>query len=86
MALPTHPRLAPSYGVPAWEGRVSVVIACLKLLGRLSLYRSNLVLIRFTGRSSPGPRRNDLMIRWTFGPFERSFILLVVPGDIYPPH
>jgi hypothetical protein len=25
------------------------------------------------------------MIHWTFGPFERSFILLVDPGDIYPP-
>jgi hypothetical protein len=41
--------------------------------------------IYFTGRSSPGPRRDDLTIYWTLGPFVRSFILLVDPGDICPP-
>jgi hypothetical protein len=37
------------------------------------------------GCFSPGPRRNDLMIYWAFGPFVRSFTPLVDPGDIYPP-
>jgi hypothetical protein len=41
--------------------------------------------ICFTGRSSPGPRRDDLTTYWALGPFVRSFILLVDPGDIYPP-
>jgi hypothetical protein len=39
-----------------------------------------------TGRSSPGPRRDDLTIYWALGPFVRSFILPVDPGDICPPH
>jgi hypothetical protein len=35
---------------------------------------------------SPGPRRDDLTIYWALGPFVRSFIFLVDPGDICPPH
>jgi hypothetical protein len=41
--------------------------------------------ICFTGHSSPGPWRSDLTIYWALGPFVRSFILLVDPGDICPP-
>jgi hypothetical protein len=33
----------------------------------------------------PGPRRDDLANYWVHGPFVRSFILLVDPGDICPP-
>ena len=33
----------------------------------------------------PGPQRDDLTIYWALGPFVRSFILLVDPGDICPP-
>jgi hypothetical protein len=32
------------------------------------------------------PRRDDLANHWAHGPFARSFILLVDPGDICPPH
>jgi hypothetical protein len=53
--------------------------------GRLGLRRSGLVSIRFTRRSSPGPRRDDLANYWAHWPFVRSFILLVDPGDIRPP-
>jgi hypothetical protein len=41
--------------------------------------------ICFTGRSSLGPRRSDLTDYWALGPFVRSFILTVDPGDICPP-
>jgi hypothetical protein len=78
--------LVPLYGVPAREGRVSVVITRSKSLGRLDSRRSGLVSIRFTGHSSPGPRRDDLTIYWAPRPFVRSFILPVDPGDICPPH
>jgi hypothetical protein len=77
--------LVPLYGVPAREGRVTVAITCSKSLGSLGLHRSGLMLICFTGRSSPGPRRDDLTIYWALGPFVRSFILPVDPGDIRPP-
>jgi hypothetical protein len=53
--------------------------------GRLSLRRSGLVSIRFTRHSSLGPRRDDLANNWAHGPFVRSLILLVDPGDIRPP-
>jgi hypothetical protein len=43
------------------------------------------VSIRFTRRSSPGPRRDDLTNDWAHGPLVRSLILLVDPGDIRPP-
>jgi hypothetical protein len=43
-------------------------------------------LLRFVDRLSPGPRKNNLTIYWALGPFGRSFISLVDPGDIYPPH
>jgi hypothetical protein len=42
-------------------------------------------LLRFVDRLSPCPRKNDLTIYWALGPFGRSFISLVDPGDIYPP-
>ena len=54
--------------------------------GRLGLRRSGLVSIRFIRRSSPSPRKNDLTNYWALGPFVRSFILPVDPGDICPPH
>jgi hypothetical protein len=64
--------LVPLFGVPAREGRVFVVITRSKSLGCLDLRRSGLVSIRFTGHSSPGPRRDDLTIYWALGPFVRS--------------
>jgi hypothetical protein len=36
--------------------------------------------------SLPGPQGDDLMNYGALGPFVRSFILLVDPGDICPPH
>jgi hypothetical protein len=42
-------------------------------------------LLCFVDCLSSGPRKNDLTIYWAFGPFGRSFISLVDPGDIYPP-
>jgi hypothetical protein len=62
------------------------VITCSKSLGRLGSHQSGLTSICFIGRSSPGPRRDDLTIYWALGPFVRSFILLVDPRDICPPH
>jgi hypothetical protein len=53
--------------------------------GRLGLRRSDLVSIRFTRRSSPGLRRDDLANYWAHGPFVRSLILLVDLRDIRPP-
>jgi hypothetical protein len=53
--------------------------------GHLGLRQSDLVSIHFTRRSSLGPRRDDLANYWAHGPFVRSFILLVDPGDIRPP-
>jgi hypothetical protein len=41
-------------------------------------------LLCFVGCFSPGPRRNDLMIYWAFGPFVRSFTPLVDPGISIP--
>jgi hypothetical protein len=59
---------------------------CSNSSGRLGLCRSDLVSIRFTRRSFPGPRRDDLTNYWAHRPFVRSFILLVDSGDIRPPH
>jgi hypothetical protein len=58
----------------------SLLRSLLKFIGL-----SGLVSIHFTGRSSPGPRRDDLANYWAHGPFVRSFILLVDPRDIRPP-
>jgi hypothetical protein len=85
IVLPTYPRLVPLYGAPARESRVSVVVARSTLLGHPGSHRSGLMSICFTGHSSPGPRRDDLTLYWALGPFVRSFILLVDPGDICPP-
>jgi hypothetical protein len=78
-----------SLGSDAWSPHAGRSGHCcdprLNSLGRLGSRRSVLVLICFTGRSSLGPRRNDLTIYWALGPFVRSFILLVDPGDICPP-
>jgi hypothetical protein len=57
---------------------------CSNSSGRLGLRRSDLVSICFTRRSFTGPRRDDLANYWAHGPFVRSFILLVDPGDIRP--
>jgi hypothetical protein len=63
----------------------SVAIVCSTLWGHQGLHQPGLISICFTGRSSPGPWRSDLTIYWALGPFVRSFILLVDPGDICPP-
>ena len=57
----------------------------LDVVGRPGLHQSGLMSICFAGCPSPGPRKNDLTIYWALGPFVRSFISLVDPGDIYPP-
>jgi hypothetical protein len=57
----------------------------LDVVGRPGLLQSGLMSLCFAGCFSPGPRKNDLTIYWTLGPFVRSFTLLVDPGDIYPP-
>jgi hypothetical protein len=67
----------------------SVVVACSTLWGRPGLRQPGLMSIYFSGRSSPGLWRSDLTIYWALGPFMRSLILLVDPGDIrhpQPPH
>jgi hypothetical protein len=46
---------------------------------------SGLVSIHFTRCSSLGPRRDGLVNYWAHGPFVRSFILPVDPGNIHPP-
>jgi hypothetical protein len=63
----------------------SVAVVCSTLWGHPGLHQPGLMSICFTGRSSPGPWRSDLTIYWALGPFVRSFILLVDPGDICPP-
>jgi hypothetical protein len=73
------------YGAPVREGRVTAVITARILLGHLDLHRPDLVLICLTGRSSQAHEGDDLTNYGAFGPFVRSFILLVDPGDIYPP-
>src|SRR5687767_3139380 len=57
----------------------------LDAVGRPGLHQSSLMPLCFAGCFSPGPRKNDLTIYWAFGPFVRSFTLLVDPGDIYLP-
>ena len=76
--------MVPLYGDPARESRVSAVVTCSTLLGRLGSHRSGLVSICFTGHSSPGPRRDDLTIYWALGPFVRYFIFPVDPGISVP--
>jgi hypothetical protein len=61
------------------------VITRSKSLGRLDSRWSGLVSIRFTGHSSPGPRRDDLTIYWALGPFVRSLSFQWTRG-IYVPH
>jgi hypothetical protein len=73
------------YGAPVREGRVTTVITARMLLGRLGLHRPGLVLICLIGCSSQAHEGDDLTNYGAFGPFVRSFILLVDPGDIYPP-
>jgi hypothetical protein len=73
------------YGAPVQEGRVTAVITARMLLGRLGLHRPGLVLICLTVRSSQAHEGDDLTNYGAFGPFVRSFILLVDPGDICPP-
>ena len=72
-------------GAPVREGRVTVVITARTLLGRLGLLRPSLALICHTVRSSQVHEGDDLTNYGAFGPFVRSFILLVDPGDICPP-
>jgi hypothetical protein len=57
----------------------------LDVVGRPGWHQSGLMSICFADCPSPGPRKNDLTIYWTLGPFVRSFTLLVDPGDICPP-
>jgi hypothetical protein len=73
-------------GAPVQEGRVTAVITARTLLGRLGLLRPSLALICLTVRSSQAHEGDDLTNYGAFGPFVRSFILLVDPGDICPPH
>jgi hypothetical protein len=73
------------YRAPLQEGRVTSMITARMLLGRLGLHRPGLVLICLTGRSSQAHEGEDLTNYGAFGPFVRSFILLVDPGDICPP-
>ena len=73
------------YGAPVREGRVTAVITARTLLGRLGLLRPSLALICLAVRSSQVHEGDDLTNYGAFGPFVRSFILLVDPGDIYPP-
>jgi hypothetical protein len=72
-------------GAPVREGRVTAVITARTPLGRLGLLRPGLVLICLTVRSSQAHEGDDLTNYGAFGPFMRSFILLVDPGDIGPP-
>jgi hypothetical protein len=72
-------------GASARESRVSVAIYSLDVVGHPGLHQSGITSLCLVGCFSPGPRRNDLMIYWAFGPFVRSFTPLVDPGDIYPP-
>jgi hypothetical protein len=73
------------YGAPVRGGWVAAVITARMLLDRLGLHRPDLVLICLTGRSSQGHEGDDLTNYGAFGPFVRSFILLVDPEDICPP-
>jgi hypothetical protein len=72
-------------GALARESRVSVAIYSFDVVGRPGLLNPVLRLLCFVDCLSPGPRKNDLTIYWALGPFVRSFISLVDPGDIYPP-
>ena len=72
-------------GAPARGSRISVVVARSTLWAVRVCTNPVSRLLCFVGCPSPGPRKNDLTIYWAFGPFVRSFTLLVDPGDIYPP-
>jgi hypothetical protein len=67
------------YEALAREGRVPSR-SQFKLVGP-----SGFASICYIRRSSPGPQRNDLANYWAYGPFVRSFTLLVDLGDIRPP-
>ena len=73
------------YEAPVQEGRVTALITARMLLGRLGLHRPGLVLICLTGRFSQAHEGDDLTNYGALGPFMRSFILLLDPGDICPP-
>jgi hypothetical protein len=73
------------YGAPAREGRVTAVVTVRMSSGRLGLYRPGLVLICLSSHPSQAHKGDDLTNYGAFGPFVRSFILLVDPGDICPP-
>jgi hypothetical protein len=72
-------------GASARESRVSVAIYSFDIVGHLGLHQSGITSLCFVGCFSLGPRKNDLTIYWTLGPFVRSFTPLVDSGDIYPP-
>ena len=76
-------------GSVAWGSSAGKSDLCcgrlLNAVGRPGLHQSGLMSLFFTGLSSLGPRRDDLMFYWALGPFVRSFILPVDPGDICPP-
>ena len=72
-------------GAPVREGRVTAVITARTLLGRLGSLRPGLALICLTVYSSQAHEGDDLTNYGAFGPFVRSFILLVDPWDICPP-
>jgi hypothetical protein len=57
---------------------------CLNSSGRLGLHRPYVDPLHWS--SLLGPQGDDLTNYGALGPFVRSFILLVDPGDIYPPH
>jgi hypothetical protein len=85
MILPTYPRLVPLHGGSS-AGKSDLCCGrSLNVVGRPGLHQSGLTLTCFTDCPFPGPRRNGLTIHWALGPFVRSFILLVDPGDICPP-
>jgi hypothetical protein len=84
MVLPTYPRMAPLHGGSS-AGKSDLCCGrLLNVVGRPGLHQSGLMLTCFADCPSPGPRKNDLTIYWALGPFVRSFILLVDPGDICP--
>jgi hypothetical protein len=67
------------------EGRVTTVITARMLLGRLGLHLTRPCADLSHWSFLPGPRGDDLTKYGVFGPFVRTSILLVDPGDICPP-
>ena len=77
--------MVPLYGAPAREGRVTVVITariCWAVWARAdqALCRSASLVVPPQAHEG-----DDLTNYGALGPFVRSFILLVDPGDICPP-